>query len=293
MVQSYFSNGATLIQLALSICACFCAEGAILKLRNRPFKTLLDGSCLVTAMLIALSIPANSPWWIVVIGAIFAIIISKQLYGGLGHNIFNPAMVAYVVLIISFPIQITIWPDTIQIPNFTQFISSIWSHPIDGMSQATPLDAIKTAQRLQITASEYLSRSALIGQTNQWLGLYWPQSSFWVNLAYLAGGLFLIRKRVISWHLPGYFLSTLLICSCLLLLISSDQFTPAVFNLFSGATMIAAFFIITDPITAPASKTGRKYYAILIAIIVMIIRTWGIIQMLLHLQSCLPIFVYQ
>lgn len=206
IVQSWFFGWGTLLQIILAAFTAWGTEAAILKLRKQNIAaTLADNSALLTGLLLAVSIPPLAPWWMVVLGTAFAVVIAKQLYGGLGHNPFNPAMIGYVVLLISFPVQMTSWlpPHEIaaQVPGFMDALQVIFSgHTasggdmnslrmgIDGISQATPLDTFKTSLHAGHSAKEILQYPIYGGQL---AGLGWQ----WVNLAWLAGGLFLLWQK--------------------------------------------------------------------------------------------------
>ncbi|RLA02847.1 MAG: electron transport complex subunit RsxD, partial [Gammaproteobacteria bacterium] len=148
------------VNILLASLTALLAEAAILALRKRPVTTLLDGSALVTGVLLALALPPLTPWWIPVIGSLFAIVIAKQLYGGLGYNPFNPAMAGYVVLLISFPLELTLWSAPGAYPGFTDTLIHAFAgnvpadQPLDALSMATPMDSIKTRLGLSETLSE-------------------------------------------------------------------------------------------------------------------------------------------
>jgi len=270
--QWYFFGWGNLVQLSLACVAALSAEAIILILRQRDVtRTLADNSALLTAMLLGVSIPSLAPWWVIVIGTLFAIVIAKQLYGGLGQNLFNPAMVGYVVLLISFPVQMTAWSSALNYPDLSSTLSIIFfsqdSGLTDAFTAATPLDVIKNQLSLGFTSSEILSKAPF----GEFAGIGWQ----WVNLGFAIGGLFLLSQRVISFHLCFSFLASLLLFSSIGALINPDSSVNAIVHLFSGATMLGAFFIITDPVTAATSNRGRIYYGILIALLVYIVRTWG------------------
>ncbi|KZW99798.1 electron transporter RnfD [Pseudoalteromonas luteoviolacea] len=283
LVQSYFFGIGVLVQLALALICVSAAEAAILKVRNRPiWPTLSDGSAWLTGVLIAVSIPPLAPWWVVVIGSVFAIIIVKQLYGGLGFNLFNPAMAAYVLLLISFPVQMTAWQpvnDLLATPlSFVDQLSLIFTETtqagiildaarqvIDGATSATPLDHIKTAVSQNMTTTEAMDNIAF----SRFAGEGWQ----WVNLAYLLGGLYLLKAKVINWHIPVAMLVSLSVCSALGFVFGGH--TGVAFHLLSGATMIGAFFIATDPVSASTTNLGRLIYGALIGLLVYLIRQFG------------------
>ncbi|MDW6003469.1 electron transport complex subunit RsxD [Vibrio mangrovi] len=307
IAQTYFFGWGTFIQLIFGILVAVGFESLIMKLRKRsPVSALRDYSALVTAWLLAVAIPPFSPWWVIVIGLIFAIVIAKQLYGGLGQNPFNPAMIGYVVLLISFPVQMTSWlpPQSLaaESTSFTDALSVIFSGfnshglslqqlrvSVDGVTMATPLDAIKNAFRTGHSISEALSQK----QFDSLAGIGWE----WVNLAYLLGGLLLIRVRVIQWHIPIAYLTGLIVTSVICQLLGAETTASPLIHLFSGATMLGAFFIATDPVTASTTVKGRLIYGAFIGIMIFIIRSWGgypdgIAFAVILANMCVPLIDY-
>lgn len=284
--QLYFFGWGNLIQVLIAAVAGVAAEAAILKMRKLPLsKTLGDNSALLTALLLGISIPPLAPWWLIVIGTVFAVVIAKQLYGGLGQNPFNPAMVGYVVLLISFPVQMTSWlpPDTLQsiTPGFMDTLSMIFQghtlagHTmqqlqigVDGISQATPLDTFKTGLRAGHSAEQLRAQPIYSGVI---AALGWQ----WVNVGYLVGGLFLLFTNSIRWHIPVSILVSLALFSFVGWFFSPDSLVSPMVHLFSGATMLGAFFIATDPVTASTTNKGRLVYGVLIGLLVWLIRSFG------------------
>ncbi|MFM2590599.1 electron transport complex subunit RsxD [Vibrio sp. TBV020] len=285
VAQTYFFGWGTIIQLLLAIVIGLSLEALVMLVRKRPpMSALRDNSALVTAWLLAIAIPPLSPWWVITIGLIFAIVIAKHLYGGIGQNLFNPAMVAYVVLLISFPVQMTSWlsPQELQATPVSSgdAFSLIFTGynleglslqqirtGIDGITMATPLDAFKTALTAGNTASEALAQPQFGGLA----GIGWE----WVNLAYLIGGLVLIKVRVINWHIPVSFLVSLTIISGLFMLLTPGTTASPMIHLLSGATMLGAFFIATDPVSASTTVKGRLIFGAFLGAMVFIIRSWG------------------
>ncbi|ELY2741071.1 electron transport complex subunit RsxD [Cronobacter turicensis] len=285
-VQWYFFGYGSLMQILLAIVSALASEALVVRMRKLPLKSHLgDNSALLTGLLLGVSIPPLAPWWMVVLGTVFAVIIAKQLYGGLGHNPFNPAMIGYVVLLISFPVQMTNWLPPQQIaataPGFLDALQVIFHGVtasgdtmsqlrmgIDGVSQATPLDTFKTGLHAGHPAGELLAQSIYGGAL---AGLGWQ----WVNLAYLAGGLFLLARGTIRWHIPASFLVTLAVCSTLGWLIAPEKFLSPLMHLLSGATMLGAFFILTDPVTASTTNKGRLVFGALAGLLVWLIRSFG------------------
>ena len=220
----------------------------------------------------------------IVIGTFFAIVIAKQLYGGLGQNPFNPAMVGYVVLLISFPVQMTSWlpPDELRATALSlhDTLLAIFSghtsqgatlHElqmgVDGISQATPLDGFKTG--LRSGSVEQVLQQPLFG--GALAGIGWQ----WVNLGFLAGGLFMLARRLIHWQIPFSMLAAIAFCSGLAWWIDPAHQASPLIHLFSGASMLGAFFIATDPVSASTTPKGRLIYGALIGVLVWLIRVYG------------------
>ncbi len=253
-------------------------EWLMLLIRDRPVKEFLfDGSAIVTALLLGLTLPTLVPWWIPVLGAFFAIVVAKHLYGGLGYNTFNPAMAAYAVLLISFPLEMSLWsaplvsqPETLGLLESVQY-SFTGSLPtgleFDALTSATMLDHVRTEVGLG-KAVDTIEQADVFG--------YVGAAGFeWVNAAFLLGGLWLVYKKIISWHIPVMLMASLALISGACFLIDGSQFINPLIHLFSGATMLGAFFIATDPVTAPTTSLGRIIYAAGIGLLIYIIRIWG------------------
>ena len=250
----------------------------MLKWRNRPVQPfLMDGSALVSAWLLALAIPPLAPWWLIVVGTLFAIVIAKQLYGGLGYNPFNPAMIGYAVLLISFPAIMTKWPTPIalaQAPlNFADQLHFIFGAvlpagvQVDAITSATPLDYLKTQLGLHHQIQE-ITKAPIFGV----LG---AKGGEWVAGAYLLGGIYLLQQRIISWHLPTAFLASLGLTAGIFYLVDTANYTNPWFHLFSGASMLCAFFIITDPVSGPTTPLGKLIFAGGIGVLTYLIRVFG------------------
>lgn len=279
--QIHFFGYGTLIQLALGIVtACLC-EALVLRLRARPLATLGDNSALLTGLLLGISLPPLAPWWLVVLGSAFAIIIAKQLYGGLGQNPFNPAMVGYVMLLIAFPVPMTSWlppQSLLGLPiDFGHTLTQIFSghaaslHAllnVDGISSATPLDSLKTGLRSGQTMSEIFHQPLWQGEL---AALGWQ----WVNAGFLLGGLLLLLRGLIHWQIPLGFLTAMALCAALGNQLAPQSIAPPLITLFSGATMLGAFFIATDPVSAATTPRGRLIFGLLCGLLVWLIRTYG------------------
>ncbi|MFT6734168.1 MAG: electron transport complex protein RnfD [Polaribacter sp.] len=288
IAQYYFFGWGILINLVLCCSYAISAEALILKVRNRPILfTLKDNSALLTGLLLGLALPPLLPWWMSFIGVYFAIIFAKHLYGGLGYNPFNPAMIGYVVLLISFPQAMTNWlpaqellilnPSLIQSIELTFFgisneISNVTDIKIlaDGFTMATPLDHIRTSLSQGYMLSEIQSQSnenlSFIINSNSWI---------WVNVAYLLGGLYLLFLKIIRWHIPVSIMTSMIITSYFLSIIDNQKYLSASDHLFYGATMLGVFFIATDPVSASTTQKGRLLFGASIGFTLIIIRTFG------------------
>lgn len=289
LAQSFFFGWGVLIQSLIAVTSALVFEGVILALRNKPIeRTLTDYSAVLTGLLIAISIPPTLPWWMTVTGVFFAIAVAKQIYGGLGFNIFNPAMIAYVVLLISFPAAMSLWlpPSTHAevVPSFFDALSLIFTGfttsgydvtqlktVTDGVTMATPLDTLKTDLTQGVTYSESLNNPIFEGSFFDAVGAGWG----WVSIAYLLGGLFLVKTRVISWHIPGSMIVSVFVCALIMHLINADYYASPLFHLFNGAVIVGAFFIATDPVSASTTPKGRIIFGAAIGFWVVVIRTFG------------------
>lgn len=284
-IQTWLYGWGVVIQIVLAVTLALLLEGAMIKLRGRPVRrTLGDSSAVLTAILLAVAIPPLLPWWMTAIGIVIAIVIAKQLYGGLGNNPFNPAMVAYVALLVSFPVSMTSWTPVVadqQNPvNFIDSLQMIFSGydsdgfslqqlrmTVDGITQATPLDGMRTALSRGLTAPEAYAAG---------VGGWWGGANVvWLNLAYLAGGLWLLARGTIRWQIPVAMLAALAVLGLADRWINGDGAPGALFYLLSGATMLGAFFIATDPVSASTTAKGRLIYGALIGVLVFVIRRHG------------------
>ncbi len=272
---TWFFGWGSLVNIVFSCIVALACESAALLLRKRPVKFYLaDCSALVTAVLLGIALPPYAPWWLIFVGTGFAILIAKHLYGGMGYNPFNPAMVGYVVLLISFPVAMTSWAAPLSIieghaPSLLDAIRALFSsrETIDAVTMATPLDVMKHNNALLMN-DLWLQNP----QFGHWGGLGWE----WVNLAFLAGGVFLLSKKVFTWHAPLSMLAALALMAVLFYDGgSSASGGSPLFHLFSGATMFGAFFIVTDPVTSAVSVKGRIIYGALIGVMIYLIRVWG------------------
>lgn len=265
----------------VTIIAAIVAEALSLKIAAKPIKpALLDGSALLTGWLLALTLPPWAPWWIGVVGSLLAIVIAKQLFGGIGQNLFNPAMVARVALLISFPLEMTQFyaPMPLFSPSAPGFLEGLQitffgvGH-YDAVSSATTLGYLKTELGREIPLSQAESGVASISS------MAWGDSAGSLGegsaLLLLLGGGWLLYKKVISWHIPVAMLLTILILAALFHWIDSERYVGPLYHLLSAATMLGAFFIATDLVTSPVTRTGQILFGAGCGLLTFVIRTWA------------------
>lgn len=275
---THFFGIGVLINVLLATLSCIAFETLVMKLRARPIMFYLrDCSALVTGVLIGVSLPPYCPWWLVISASFVAIVLAKQLFGGMGFNPFNPAMVAYVLLLISFPIEMTQWAAPLPMladgqttPSLVAALDKIFfATPIDGYSATTVLDVMK--QNTGLTLND-LHQQQPVFTEGRWAGAGWE----WVNIAFLIGGIYLLYKKVFTWHAP---ISMLIALAAMATLFydagSSNSGGSPIYHLLSGATMLGAFFIVTDPVSSAVSVRGRIIYGALIGVLIYVIRAWG------------------
>lgn len=259
-----------LVNLAIATVTALAAEAVVLKLRKRPVAiTVSDGSAILTAWLIALTLPPIVPWWLTMIGVLVAIGGAKHLYGGIGQNPFNPAMAAYCVVIVAYPALMSQWP-AVGHADFSAHLQLILgaSREVDGITGATALDVMRTGLRDHVDIRSILARDTF--------GFAGGRGWEWIALAYCAGGLFLIARRIIDWRLPFGFIAGLGLTACIFWLLVPDRFPSPLFHLASGGAMLAAFFIVTDPVTAASTPRGKLIFALGAGIIAWFVRTFGV-----------------
>ncbi len=289
-VYVYQFGAGILFSLAIASLAALAGESAMLALRGKPQGLFLtDGSALVTAWLLALSMPPLAPWWLVVAATLFAVVIAKHLYGGLGQNPFNPAMVAFCAMILAFPALMSQWPPQgLSLASQWHLIAG-GTRELDAITAATVLDALRTGLRAagDATVRGVMSASPAFGAV---AGQGWE----WIALAYLAGGLWLLQQRIISWHLPLAFLATMAATAGLFWLANPAQYAPPLFHLAAGGSLLAAFFIITDPVSGPTTPRGKLIFGAGCAFIAYTIRSFGafpdgIAFAVLLMNICVPL----
>ena len=297
LAYAWFFGPSIMINIAIAVLFALGFEAVILWLRKKSIKPHLnDYSAVVTGWLFALCLPSHSVWWLIVVGIGFAMIAGKHLYGGLGFNPFNPAMVGYVVLLISFPKEMTSWHlpipmsgETYGLVDSLKFVLGIGDSTWDAFTAATPLDHVKTALSQDIPISE-IFQAPLFGKLG---GIGWE----WISAGWLIGGLWLLINKTIRWHIPVALLGSLGSIAWVFYLIDAETATSPLFHWLSGGAMLGAFFIATDPVSAATTNNGRIYYGILIGLLVYLIRNWGgypdgVAFAVLLANMCVPLIDY-
>jgi len=268
-----------LLQMTVASGAAIASEAIAVRVRGRPVgPAITDGSVLVTAALLALSVPPLLPWGYTAFGTAVSVLIGKHLYGGLGHNLFNPAMVGYAVLLISFPVAMTHWPlaSTVSGASWAQLADLTFSSVFgagasgpqwDAYTGATALDTLRTSLASSLTMQETLTQPVF--------GRFGGAGTVWVSVATLAGGGYLLARHVIRWHIPAGVLLGIAVPAGIASAFDPGAHPGATFHLLTGATMLGAFFIATDPVSAATSPRGRLVYGTLIGLVTWMIRTFG------------------
>ena len=266
--------------LLVAVAAATGTEALFMRLRRRDYRPALhDGSAIVTGVLLALALPPLLPWWIPALAGAMAIVLGKQLYGGLGTNLFNPAMVGYVIVLISFPAEMIQWVAprgtelTIAELGLVEHLAYSLTGDlpanltIDAVTQATPLDVIKLGLGNMQTIGEIRVGPLFSG----FAGTGWQAT----NVAIALGGIYLLYRGIIRWQIPIAVLAGMLIPATLFFLADTSRFPSPMFHLLGGAMLLGAFFIATDPVTAAGSNRGRLIYGAGIGALTYAIRTWG------------------
>ncbi len=280
LVYAWLFNAAVFVQILICCCSCIITEAIILQLRKRPaLPRITDGSAVLAGWLLALAIPPIAPWWIAVVGGVTAMLLGKHLYGGLGFNPFNPAMVGYAFLLVSFPVEMTLWPidnltSDLSHPGFIDSILAIFgagaenSADWDALTRATPLDRLKQTTVYASGNDAGKTQSDIHGI----VGLHvWE----WVNAAWLIGGIWLIRQRTIPWQTPAFMLVGLFLSQLLIWWLTDGNVMNPLASLFAGSAMLGAFFIATDPVSSATTPLGKVLYAFGIGILTGFIRQYS------------------
>jgi len=280
LAHVWFFGPGFILNLLIASIFCLAGEALMMYARGRPIVSALsDYSALVTAALLAFALPSLTPWWVTATGALFGVVVAKHLYGGLGYNIFNPAMAGYVVILVAFPMHLNLWiaPRMGDIDyqyltlveslryTFTGHLPEALS--FDAVSRATPLDAMKSGLNNARTVPEIRSLPIM----GDFGGRGWE----WIGNFIAIGGFWLMIKKIIRWQIPfGVGIGLLLPASIMYLVEPGSNPSPG-FHMFGGAAILCAFFIATDPVSAATSPKGRFIYGVGIGALIYAIRTWG------------------
>jgi electron transport complex protein RnfD len=259
-----------LLQCAVACGFALLFEAAMLRLRGRPMAPFLsDLSVPVTAVLFALCIPPWAPWWVSAVAMLAAVVLAKHLYGGLGYNVFNPAMVGYVVVLIAFTRELSGWPVGGASMDWTTLSSAVFggATPWDAVAQATPLDTLRDQLGQGRTLAEI--------RTGPAFGTVAGRGSEWIALCWLLGGLWLMQQRVIHWHVPVGVLAGVLLVATPLWLYDTGRHASPLFHLAAGATALGAFFIATDPVSGAATPRGRLVFGAGVGALAVLVRSFG------------------
>jgi len=259
-----------LVNLLIATVTAVAAEAFVLRLRGRPVAPAIgDLSAVVTAWLVVLCFPPIIPWWITVLAVLIAIVAVKHLYGGLGQNPFNPAMVAYCAMIVAYPSLMSQWPPAGGLDFATQLeLVAGASRQIDAITGATALDALRTGLRGAGASVDAVMQQSTFGMVG---GRGWE----WLALGYIAGGLYMLARGIITWHMPAAFIAAMAAIAGAFWLYDPAQYASPLFHLASGGAMLAAFFIVTDPVSGATTPRGKLVFAAGVGFIAYLIRAFG------------------
>lgn len=264
LVSVYFFGLDALRVNLIAIAACIFFEWIIQKFLLKGEVTITDGSAIVTGMLLAFNVPSNLPWWIIVIGALVSIGVGKMSFGGLGNNPFNPALVGRVFLLISFPVQMTSWPK-VQVLNFAM---------TDAQTGATPLAIVKEGIKNGESFSSIINNLPT-SYSDMFFGQMGGSLGEISAIALIIGGLYMIFRKIITWHIPVSIIVTVAIFTGILYGINPDKYADPLFHLLTGGLMLGAIFMATDMVTSPMTAKGMIIYGVGIGVITVLIRVWG------------------
>jgi electron transport complex protein RnfD len=257
-----FGLGALIVTLT-AVASCVVFEFLIQKYLMRLTPSVSDGSAIITGILLAFCLPSNLPVWLVILGSFVAIAVGKMSFGGLGNNPFNPALVGRVFLFISFPVQLTSWPEPIS--NRLNYL--------DASTGATPLGIMKNGLKAGDPVNEILLDIPFY--TDMFMGIIGGSAGEIAAMALLLGGLYMVLRKIITWHIPVSILLTVTLFTGILWLVNPDKNADPVFHLLSGGLMLGAVFMATDYVTSPMNPRGMVVYGVMIGIITVVIRVFG------------------
>lgn len=258
----YFGTGAIIVTLT-SVLSCVAVEYLVQKFILKKKPSVSDGSAVVTGLLLAFNVPSNLPVWIIIIGAIISIGVAKMTFGGLGSNPFNPALVGRVFLLISFPVQMTSWP----VP------SGFKTGYLDAVTGATPLGILTEGVKAGESVASLMEKVPTHMQL--FYGYMGGSMGEIAAAALIIGGLYMIWKKIITWHIPVSILISVALFTGILWLADPAKYADPGFHLLTGGIMLGAIFMATDYVTSPMTHKGMIIYGIGIGVITVLIRTWG------------------
>lgn len=273
LVSIYWQGWGVVWQIVLALATALLCESAALAARGMPVGfALRDGSVVVLALLLALALPPLGIWWLPICATGFAVLIAKHAFGGLGQNPFNPAMAGIVFALLCFPRQMTDWPalavPVLQVLGPLDSLAAVLSGTsVDALSGATVLDYTRTAARRMVMVSEMAGAPVF--------GRFGGQGQEWINVAFLIGGMYLVARRIVSWRIPAGVLAGLAMLALAMYGVDDERYLPVLLHLFSGATMLGAFFIATDPVTAATTPRGQLWYGFGIGVLIFVVRHYG------------------
>lgn len=264
LLVSFYSFGiGALITTLVAVLACLMFEWAIQKYLIKGEATIMDGSAAITGVLLAFNVPSSIPIWMLIVGSLVAIGAGKMSFGGLGQNPFNPALVGRVFLLMSFPVDMTLWPTAVtNRMNYT-----------DAITGATPLAIVKEGLAKGNTVSQLMDQ--IPSYTDMFLGTIGGSLGEVSALALIIGGAYMLIKKIITWHIPVSILGTILVFAGLLNIANPEAYVDPLFHLLTGGVMLGAIFMATDMVTSPMSQKGMIVYGVGIGVITVAIRVFG------------------
>ena len=265
LVAVYFYGLSAIKLLLVAVIACMGVEFLIQKYLMRTKVTVTDLSAAVTGVLLALNLPPTAPWWVIVIGSVVAIGVAKMTFGGLGHNIFNPALVGRVFLLISFPVIMTDWT-----------VPASWFRPgVDAVTGATPLALVKEGLAQGMTVDQILSANPDLTYGQMLFARAGGSAGEASALAIILGFIYLLVRRVIRPHIPVTIILTVAVMTGIFWLIDPSQYTDPLFNILTGGVLLGSVFMATDYVTSPMAVKGMVIYGIGIGVLTVLIRYFG------------------
>ncbi len=263
-VSVWYFGIPALLTILVAIVTCLVAEYLMKRYILHEDASLSDGSAVITGMLLAFNVPSSLPWWQTMLGAIFAIGVAKIAFGGLGKNLFNPALVGRVFLLVSFPVNMTNWP--VPTPNHWVLV--------DAVSGPTALGSLKES----LAKGEMIDKisATLPSYQNMFMGQIGGSLGEVSAIAILLGGIYLLYRRIITWHIPVSYLLTVFAFTGIMYLVDPTHYIDPVFHILAGGLMLGAFFMATDMVTSPMTYKGMLVFGFGCGVLTVLIRLWGV-----------------